>query len=38
MLNTSVQAVSGPVSRYEFMAGEGADAHCQMGNAQSEKG
>lgn len=29
-----VQAVSGPVTRYEFTAEEGADAHCQMGNAQ----
>jgi pimeloyl-ACP methyl ester carboxylesterase len=27
-------AVSGPVMRYEFTAEEGADAHCQMGNAQ----
>jgi hypothetical protein len=28
------KAVSGPVTRYEFTAEEGADAHCQMGNAQ----
>jgi pimeloyl-ACP methyl ester carboxylesterase len=29
-----VKAASGPVTRYEFTAEEGADAHCQMGNAQ----
>jgi len=27
-----LRSVSGPVTRYEFSASEGADAHCQMGN------